>query len=68
MGGSIFSETLAPTYQKTTHYNNPEAYSMDSIIIIILSFPSSVALQPKLGLGCLVLKFLDHTRLDIHTQ
>jgi hypothetical protein len=48
IGSSIFSETLAPTYQKTTHYNNPEAHSMDSIFLL-LSFLSSVALQPKLA-------------------
>jgi len=66
---SIFSETLAPTHQKTTHYNNPEAHSMDSIFLLLLfSFLSFVALHPKLGLGCLVLKFLDHTQLDTHTQ
>jgi len=67
MGSSIFSETLATTYQKTTHSNNPEARSMDSIFLLLLSFLSSVELQPKLGQGWLVLKFLDHTRLDIHT-
>jgi len=62
MGSGIFYETLAPTYQKTTHYNNPEAHNMDSIFLLLFfSFLSSMALQPKLGLGCHVLKFLDHT-------
>jgi hypothetical protein len=28
----------------------------------------SVTLQPKSGLGCLVLRFLDHAHLDTHTH
>ena len=68
MGSSIFCEALAPTYQKTTHYNDPEAHSMDSIfLLLLLSFLCSMVLQPKLSLGYLVLKFLDHTQLDTHT-
>jgi len=37
MGSSIFSETLATTYQKTTHSNNPQARSMDSIFLLLVA-------------------------------
>ena len=67
MGGSVFSETLAPTCQKTTHHNNPEAHSIDSIFFLLSSLYICITTaQVVPRLPCL--KCLDHTQLDIHTQ